>query len=83
MVAPFSVLALDLDNFKSINDRHGHHAGDDVLKAFVKKCVAAIRPHDSVARVGGEEFMVLLPQTPLEGAHHRRAGANRNREYII
>lgn len=66
--APFSVLALDLDNFKSINDRYGHQVGDDILKAFVKKCVAAVRPFDSVARVGGEEFMVLLPETALESA---------------
>ena len=65
---PFSVLALDLDNFKAINDRYGHQVGDDVLKAFVKKCTAAIRPYDGVARVGGEEFMVLLPQTALEAA---------------
>jgi diguanylate cyclase (GGDEF)-like protein len=67
-VGPFSVLALDVDNFKAINDRYGHQVGDDILKAFVKKCVAAIRPHDGVARVGGEEFMVLLPQTALEAA---------------
>lgn len=66
--APFSVLALDLDNFKSINDRYGHQVGDDILKAFVKKSVGAIRPYDGIARVGGEEFMVLLPQTALEAA---------------
>lgn len=66
---PFSVVALDLDNFKLINDRYGHHVGDDVLKEFVQKCRDAIRPYDSVARVGGEEFMVLLPQTLLEAGH--------------
>ena len=64
--APFSVLALDLDNFKSINDRYGHQAGDDILKAFVQKSLAAIRPYDGIARVGGEEFMVLLPQAALD-----------------
>jgi two-component system cell cycle response regulator len=67
--APFSLLALDLDNFKSINDRYGHQVGDDVLKGFVQKCLDAIRPYDGVARVGGEEFMVLLPQAALEAAH--------------
>lgn len=67
--APFSVLALDLDNFKSINDRFGHQVGDDILKGFVEKCLDSIRPYDGVARVGGEEFMILLPQTSLEGAH--------------
>jgi diguanylate cyclase (GGDEF)-like protein len=66
---PFSVLALDLDNFKSINDRFGHQVGDDILKEFVQKCLDSIRPYDGVARVGGEEFMILLPQTSLEGAH--------------
>ncbi|TFB34450.1 GGDEF domain-containing protein [Pseudomonas sp. F01002] len=66
---PFSVLALDLDNFKSINDRFGHQVGDDILKGFVEKCLDSIRPYDGVARVGGEEFMILLPQTSLEGAH--------------
>jgi hypothetical protein len=53
---PFSLLALDLDNFKSINDRYGHQVGDDILKEFVQKSLDAIRPYDGVARVGGEEF---------------------------
>jgi diguanylate cyclase (GGDEF)-like protein len=66
---PFSVVAFDLDNFKVINDRYGHHVGDDVLKEFVQKCRDAIRPYDNVARVGGEEFMVLLPETLLEAGH--------------
>jgi diguanylate cyclase (GGDEF)-like protein len=66
---PFSVVALDLDNFKNVNDRYGHHVGDDILKEFVQKCRDAIRPYDSVARVGGEEFMILLPQTLLEAGH--------------
>lgn len=63
--APFSLLALDIDHFKTINDSHGHQVGDDILRGFVQKCLDAIRPYDGVARVGGEEFMVLLPQTAL------------------
>ncbi|SCU90819.1 Diguanylate cyclase [Cupriavidus necator] len=63
---PFSVLALDLDHFKSINDNYGHQVGDEVLQAFVDKCLNAIRPYDGVARVGGEEFMVLLPKASLD-----------------
>src|SRR5438046_5528096 len=59
--APLSLLLLDLDHFKSINDLHGHLRGDEVLREFVQKCLEAIRPYDFVARVGGEEFMVLLP----------------------
>jgi diguanylate cyclase (GGDEF)-like protein len=66
--APFCLLALDLDHFKAINDLHGHMVGDEVLQNFVQKCVREIRPHDFLARMGGEEFMVLLPQTGLEAA---------------
>jgi two-component system, cell cycle response regulator len=66
--APFSLLALDLDNFKAINDSYGHQIGDEVLRRFVRTCLDAIRPYDGVARVGGEEFMVLLPQSLLEAA---------------
>ncbi|CAE6730113.1 GGDEF domain-containing protein [Paraburkholderia domus] len=66
--APFSLLALDLDNFKLINDNYGHQVGDEVLQRFVQKCLDAIRPYDGVARVGGEEFMVLLPRAALDMA---------------
>ncbi|KAG8150915.1 GGDEF domain-containing protein [Burkholderia catarinensis] len=66
--APFSLLALDLDHFKAINDSYGHQAGDEVLQRFVNKCLDAIRPYDGFARVGGEEFMVLLPQAALDTA---------------
>lgn len=65
---PFSLLALDLDNFKSVNDRFGHQVGDEILKAFVKKSLEAIRPYDAFARVGGEEFLILLPETSIEAA---------------
>ncbi|SAL85785.1 diguanylate cyclase [Caballeronia arvi] len=66
--APFSLLALDLDHFKSINDSYGHQVGDEVLRGFVQKCLDAIRPYDDVARVGGEEFMVLLPRAAIDAA---------------
>ncbi len=66
--APLSLLSLDLDHFKTINDSRGHIAGDEVLCEFVRKCLDAIRPYDSVARVGGEEFMVLLPGATLDAA---------------
>lgn len=56
-----SVLAMDLDHFKLINDRCGHPAGDEVLKAFVAGIRNELRPVDLVGRFGGEEFMVLLP----------------------
>ncbi|MGF6960989.1 GGDEF domain-containing protein [Paraburkholderia youngii] len=65
---PFSLLALDLDNFKWVNDAYGHQVGDTVLQGFVRVCLDAIRPYDGVARVGGEEFMVLLTRTSLDAA---------------
>ncbi len=65
---PFCLLALDLDNFKNINDAYGHQIGDEVLRGVVRHCLAAIRPQGAMARVGGEEFMALLPEMPLESA---------------
>jgi diguanylate cyclase (GGDEF)-like protein len=63
-----SLLSLDLDHFKRINDRYGHPGGDSVLCEFAQKCLEAVRPYDAVARVGGEEFMVLLPGATLDAA---------------
>jgi diguanylate cyclase (GGDEF)-like protein len=66
--SPLSLLSLDLDHFKKINDKYGHPGGDNVLCGFVQKCLDTIRPYDFVARVGGEEFVVLLPGATLEAA---------------
>src|SRR5512146_1794748 len=57
---PFSVAMLDLDNFKAVNDRHGHAAGDEVLKAFAAVAQATMRQTDVFGRYGGEEFMLIL-----------------------
>lgn len=65
---PLSILLLDIDNFKLINDKYGHLIGDDVLKAFSALLCVQIRDSDVVARWGGEEFMILLPDTPLASA---------------
>lgn len=63
-----SLVILDLDHFKAINDRHGHPAGDAVLKLFAGIAQAQTRDGDTLCRYGGEEFAVLLAHTPLDGA---------------
>lgn len=63
-----SLVTFDVDHFKQINDRHGHDAGDRVLRALAGACMRAVRGADVLARLGGEEFGVLLPATGLEGA---------------
>jgi diguanylate cyclase (GGDEF)-like protein len=61
---PLRVIALDLDNFKAINDRHGHSAGDLVLKEFARRLSRATRGSDIAVRLGGDEFLVILPECP-------------------
>ncbi|GAB4363840.1 MAG: hypothetical protein Kow0060_20780 [Methylohalobius crimeensis] len=63
-----SVVLLDLDHFKRLNDNHGHAAGDAVLKAVAKVLEAGVREQDVIARWGGEEFILLLPETNLNSA---------------
>ncbi|WP_417333598.1 diguanylate cyclase [Halarcobacter sp.] len=63
-----SLIIFDIDNFKNFNDDFGHNVGDEVLKIISKVLLENIREHDSVARWGGEEFLVLLPQTDELGA---------------
>ncbi|HEY5972081.1 MAG TPA: GGDEF domain-containing protein [Pseudoxanthomonas sp.] len=65
-----AVIALDLDNFKAINDRHGHETGDLVLQRFSDAVRGCIRGEDLFARIGGEEFVVVLPDSSPEGAQH-------------
>lgn len=63
-----SVMLIDIDNFKDINDTYGHECGDAVLKRFVIFCEDSLRKADLFARSGGEEFVVMLPNTPTLGA---------------
>ncbi|APA89765.1 GGDEF domain-containing protein (plasmid) [Paraburkholderia sprentiae WSM5005] len=66
---PLALIAFDIDNFKSINDRYGHAAGDAVLREFGAILRAAVREKDVVGRLGGEEFVLLLPGTDGEFAY--------------
>ena len=65
----YGLLVMDLDHFKQINDRFGHHVGDQVLVAFVELIKRCSRKEDRLFRFGGEEFLLLLPNTGLEGLH--------------
>lgn len=65
---PVALLLFDLDRFKSINDRYGHQAGDEVLTAFCRLATSVLRPTDLFGRIGGEEFASLLPDTEQQDA---------------
>jgi two-component system cell cycle response regulator len=76
---PLSVMMLDIDHFKLINDTHGHQAGDEVLQELADRLRQNIRPMDVACRPGGEEFLVILPETPGDLAY---AAAERVRRAI-
>jgi diguanylate cyclase len=67
---PMALALIDIDLFKTVNDRHGHAAGDEVLRSFAALVREHLRAHDLLARWGGEEFLVLLPHTPRADARH-------------
>lgn len=62
---PCGILMLDIDNFKQVNDRYGHHAGDEILKKVASAMLGKLRAEDILGRWGGEEFLILLPGTSL------------------
>lgn len=75
-----SIMLIDLDHFKTVNDRFGHAAGDQVLSVMAQRMSFGLRKVDHLGRIGGEEFLVFCPQTELEGA---RAMAERLREQVM
>jgi diguanylate cyclase (GGDEF)-like protein len=77
---PVSTIMFDLDGFKPINDTHGHLAGDAVLTAVGIRMRAVLRGSDLKCRYGGEEFLILLPDTPLIGAHRVAESLRRDLE---
>ena len=68
--SPLSCAFIDADHFKQVNDNNGHAAGDEVLKELVRRVTAMKRQEDTFCRFGGEEFVLLLPDTDQEGALH-------------
>ena len=66
---PLTVISFDLDKFKQINDTYGHPAGDHVLKEFARRLQSAVRKSDIAARMGGDEFLVLLPECSTSQVH--------------
>ncbi len=77
--SPLSLLIIDLDHFKRVNDTHGHACGDHVLREFVRICMEIVRAGDIVGRLGGEEFAVMLPRT---GTDEARRIAERLRQLV-
>ena len=66
---PLSLAVIDLDHFKQVNDEHGHATGDEVLVHFARQLKQALRPQDLAGRIGGEEFLLALPNTEARGMH--------------
>jgi diguanylate cyclase (GGDEF)-like protein len=68
MNRPFSCMMLDLDHFKKINDNYGHHVGDQILQEFANRCKDSVREVDVVGRYGGEELIIIMPETDIIAA---------------
>ena len=66
---PLTMVMLDIDHFKSINDRYGHATGDEVIRSIARSCSDGKRASDVTGQIGGEEFAILLPETDLAQAH--------------
>ena len=79
---PFAVLSIDLDGFKPVNDKYGHDAGDEVLKTIARRLQSSIRTGDTVARMGGDEFIVLIDDPQANDEAHLLIYASRMRDIL-
>jgi diguanylate cyclase (GGDEF)-like protein len=77
---PLTVIFIDVDDFKTVNDRYGHKAGDDVLKYVATHLLHMTRGSDVVARYAGDEFVIILPNTPIDEASEL---TNRLRAFFV
>ncbi|MDA3868795.1 MAG: GGDEF domain-containing protein [Gammaproteobacteria bacterium] len=80
---PLSMLILDIDFFKKVNDTYGHAAGEYVLETLARICEEVVRDIDTVARIGGEEFAILLPSTAINGAMQTAERIRRQTEAYV
>jgi diguanylate cyclase (GGDEF)-like protein len=65
---PLAVIEIDIDHFKPINDTYGHQVGDEILKSLTQSCLSVLRKNDSFGRIGGEEFLIILPEADAVNA---------------
>jgi diguanylate cyclase (GGDEF)-like protein len=79
----FSIILIDIDDFKRINDSYGHLAGDEYLKQIAQLFGRSLRDQDIAGRVGGEEFLVILPETAIEGAFQLAVRMRKNVEEFV
>lgn len=79
----FSIIILDIDNFKAINDLYGHLAGDEYLKSIAALFSQLLREQDIAGRIGGEEFLIILPETNIDGAFQLAVRIRKNVEKLV
>ncbi len=79
----FSIILLDIDDFKGVNDRFGHLAGDEYLRQVAGLFVRSLREQDIAGRIGGEEFLVILPETAIDGAMQLAGRIRKNVEEFV
>jgi diguanylate cyclase (GGDEF)-like protein len=79
----FSIIIIDIDDFKQINDLYGHNSGDDYLKSIAKLFTQSLREQDIAGRIGGDEFLIILPETTIDGAFQLAIRIRKNVEDFI